>query len=198
MSRTDPPRTAPALSLSLLGDGMSVQMLMSQTGWHRPGQLCETQSWSVGGSVSTVPQYLSLSATLWGSGVPPEVTADCPPYEEDYKWDPSASEGRDTLRTLPPTHTPSCYPKRNLSRDLSPIHIPAALYHPVPHRRCSHHTVSKRSKVSTEPLDIACHFSSPVPGVPTVGLCLPQALCHSQGHSGRPLLAIWGLCYYFY
>lgn len=93
-----------------------------------------------------------------------------------YKWDPSASEGCDTLRHLP--HLASCYLKRNLSRDLSPIHVPAALYHPVPHRRrCSHTTVSTRSTVSTEPLDVACHFSSPVPGVPTVGLCFLGALC---------------------
>lgn len=106
-----------------------------------------------------------------------------------YQWDPSAREGCDTLRHLP--HMASCYVKRNLSRDLSPIHVPAALYHPVPHRRrCSHTTVSTRSTVSTEPLDVARHFSPPVPGVPTVGLCLPGALCYPQEHLGRLSLAV--------
>lgn len=37
------------------------------------------------------------------------------------------------------------------------------------------HTGPTMSKVSTEPLDIAPHFSSPVPGVPAVGLCRPHA-----------------------
>lgn len=37
-----------------------------------------------------------------------------------------------------------------------------------------HHTGPTTSKVSTEPRDIALHFSSPVPGVPAVGLCLPR------------------------
>lgn len=88
-----------------------------QTRQHRPRQLHGAQSWSMG--VSHL--YPNISHLLPFSGAQGSLqrrlqTVLLVTYR---KWQPSASEGHDTLRLLP--YTPSCFLRRNLSRDLSPL-----------------------------------------------------------------------------